>query len=517
MRSTRWEAMRACVPGANASYTYDSSGPVPSHEVVTYGGTLSRGIDFLGAGDTLGVIALFSEVIGATNPVLQFKDGENNLGGAVTATTHPSFVYTNTVATGDTGNTDDPVDFGDPASGSGVVREALGNGYVYKTTQSVPFLTIAAYAKQSANATFKARYHTSKPTTSNMATVGTELWSGNNRGSVHSFAVDETKVLTNAAAGTYFWFYPSTSSSMTDRTIAVYGSSVPGLMEYNNGNHSHQVLAGPSKPITFGAVPNSFEGVVQESLGSGYVYKVTEPFHFLQVFTGARFNGGSALRARWATSKPTTDNMKTFGTQAFDVNSWRVEVPCGGNTCHFYDANGVVVLTNVAVGTYFWFYPTGTDRWTSQRVFELTGIRNYGDNIYAAARTVGSTENVDEGDLSYEYANAALVTDALGNPMAATAAAVADTVIDTTAPKVSSVSYSGSTLVVTMDDAVYSATKPDTTNFTLTRSGGGAPTVSSVTGFADLGGGRCRHIRADAQCRRGSRRHACLHAERDGC
>ena len=78
------------------------------------------------------------------------------------------------------------------------------------------------------------------------------------------------------------------------------------------------------------------------------------------------------------------------------------------------------------------------------------------------------------------------VTDVAGNALATQAVtAIGSTVIDTTAPTISSISNSGTTLTITMSEGVYAATTPDTTDFSFSS---GTQTVSSISGLASAAG-----------------------------
>ena len=96
---------------------------------------------------------------------------------------------------------------------------------------------------------------------------------------------------------------------------------------------------------------------------------------------------------------------------------------------------------------------------------------------------ITATALTEDGAVSY-YAKHA---DAGGNTSACSTATVSYT-YDGTAPTVSSVSADGATVTVTMGENIYATTMPDGANFTITRSGGNAPTVSTVAGIPSASG-----------------------------
>ena len=111
--------------------------------------------------------------------------------------------------------------------------------------------------------------------------------------------------------------------------------------------------------------------------------------------------------------------------------------------------------------------------------YELEGLRSF-----AGVYTVASGDTVAQGDLKYDITNESLVTDEAGNAIAAVAAtAIANTAIDTTAPTISSaVSNGAGKVVITLSENVWASTAPTAADFSIT--GGGAPTITSVTGVA---------------------------------
>ena len=107
-----------------------------------------------------------------------------------------------------------------------------------------------------------------------------------------------------------------------------------------------------------------------------------------------------------------------------------------------------------------------------------------------------TTESTDVYTCKYEVATTdagglfkakvSAFKDTAGNSGTAQSYNATGVTADGTAPTVSSVSASGTTLTVTMSEKVYAATAPDNGDFVIT--GGGAPTVSNITGLATAAG-----------------------------
>ena len=112
---------------------------------------------------------------------------------------------------------------------------------------------------------------------------------------------------------------------------------------------------------------------------------------------------------------------------------------------------------------------------------------------------ITKTDTTDaSGDWSVSLTSAevkaldASAPDADGEELTVTASAdsavsgVRTVTYDPTAPTVSSMAVSGTTITVTMDEGVYAATTPDTGDFVIT--GGGAPSVSTIGGLPTTAG-----------------------------
>ena len=121
----------------------------------------------------------------------------------------------------DTGGASDPFDFGTPTD-SRIAREALGSGYVYKTTKPLHILVLNPKGNYTAlNKSFKARWAATAPTTPTLNTHGTELFSVNSDG---VNAVNAYGILTSAPTDTYIWFYTTeTSMTLSSRDFNIYG------------------------------------------------------------------------------------------------------------------------------------------------------------------------------------------------------------------------------------------------------------------------------------------------------
>ena len=159
----------------------------------------------------------------------------------------------------------------------------------------------------------------------------------------------------------------------------------------------------------------------------------------------------ASYKARTAATKPTTTNLTTHGTELWSRP----------NTSNSQTISGAAILSDIPSGTYIWFYPTASNS-IRNRVLELRGVDAVSNNpIFTATHTVGASETVATGDLKYDITNEASVTDVAGNAVAAKAATtISNTAIDTTAPTISSVASSGTTLTVTMSEEVYATTTP---------------------------------------------------------
>ena len=421
------------VASAALDITVDTTVPVATYTTSTTGG-VSDGTDtILNANDTVSVTLSLSEEVGSTAPVVQYKNDATDLGSAITAVRDGTLAVSLSDATGDTGSTTDALDFGAPSSV--LTRETVtGGGYVYKVNAAHDSLYVAVSGDAGTGVALVGRSHSAKPTSgSQIHTIGTQLFSVGSHGA--NATVFGSKRLTNVAAGTYLWFYPSdvnASRTVTNREMTVVtGVSADRVTNFSSGTLSVYDSANSNDPIDFG--PVSAAGVAREGLGSGYVYKTTRAFRRLSVGTSGLFTYGSGSRlykARTAATKPTTTNLTTHGTELWSRP----------NTSNSQTISGAAILSDIPSGTYIWFYPTATNS-IRNRVLELRGVDAVSNNpIFTATHTVGASETVATGDLKYDITNEASVTDVAGNAVAAKAATtISNTAIDTTAPTISSV------------------------------------------------------------------------------
>ena len=293
------------------------------------GGSVSGSDVLLNAGDTMVLDMAFEEVVG-TAPTVQFKYGSGNtdLGSAITAAnTKSATVYYDAALTGsDTGKNDDPLDFGVPAAGSGIVREALGSGYIYRVTKAVDTLTVRATVTFNSGSALNARWATTAPTADTVdshgsGNTGGELWS-NGSGHPGNFA-EGGATLTSVAADTYFWVFPSAGADRTasNRTLFVAGGPTGGTIEsVSTGVQSASDSASTTDPIDFTDMSGA-DFIVRESLGTGYVYTTTKPLSVLSFAAYMNVNQGVALRVRHAATKPETTTVDNHGTLVLQADS----------------------------------------------------------------------------------------------------------------------------------------------------------------------------------------------------
>ena len=395
---------------------------IPGHE----GGSVSGSNVELNPGNKLLLKMLFDEAIDTSGsneaPKVQFKQGSSNTawGAEQTATDKSATAYYSTSLTaGDNASTSDPIDFGTPPTGSGITREALGSGYVYKVNSAVDELYVRGTANFNTGVAFRARRAPTKPATNNLGSHGTLMWDSSSNGQIGNFAGGGVKV-TSIPANTYLWFYPSAPKTAGARTLFIAGgpagmdaTSLGGITQ-SAGN-----TGGLSDPIDFDLSVGDSDYFTTESLGNsgGIVYKTTSHLSHLTITARGKFGTSTTLVGRWSTTKPTTTNMdeNAGGTQMFSATSGVGNVIYGNHT-----------LTDVAEGTYFWFYPSANNRTLSYRSLILTGVLGTADTpLYVASLTTSSSEaEVAAGSLKYDVTNETSVKDAAGNNLAAKAATV---------------------------------------------------------------------------------------------
>ena len=113
-----------------------------------------------------------------------------------------------------------PIDFGafsNPSGAVAVTRESLSSGYVYKFSKAVDELWIRASGTITGGGTVVAHWHTAKPTTAQVATLGTQIFSVNTESDDHTFWQDGW--VTNLPANAYVWFYTTESETLTKRRL----------------------------------------------------------------------------------------------------------------------------------------------------------------------------------------------------------------------------------------------------------------------------------------------------------
>ena len=137
-----------------------------------------------------------------------------------------------------------------------------------------------------------------------------------------------------------------TATAVTDPAKVVYSNTLSA--GDSGGTHD---------PFDFGE-PSSESGIVRETHGTGYVYKTTKAFDSLYIAAGGNFNGGAAFRARTHSSRPIASTFRTAGTEM-----WNADSHGASNTAY-----GGELLTNVASGTYFWMYASGTRTMTNRDI-----------------------------------------------------------------------------------------------------------------------------------------------------
>ena len=445
----------------------DTTAPAATYTTTTTGGTTSGSTTYLNENDTVSVRIAFPESIASTAPTVQYKNNTTNLGSAITSARDGTLAVALSNSAGDSAGTADALDFGAPSSV--LTREAVSNGgFVYKVTAAQSSLYIGVSGDATTGVGLKGKWSATKPTSSQISdsTFGTEFISVGSRGADATLYAG--KQFSNVTAGTYFWFYPTAIRTVTNREMTVItGISSGRVTDFASGTLAAADAAGTDDPIDFGAV--SAAGVTREVLDSGYVYKTTKAYRRLSIGTDVTLSAGGAYAARQATSKPTTANLSTHGTQLWSRAALANSAISGG-----------AVLKDVPAGTYFWVYPSVSANATN-RTLELRGTDAIVNNpIFTATHTVGSSDTVAVGNLKYDITNETSVTDVAGNTLAAKAATtIANTAIDTTVPTISSAHYNGTTITLTMSESVAVSGTKTGGDFTIT--GGGAPTVSSYT------------------------------------
>ena len=108
----------------------------------------------------------------------------------------------------------------------------LGSGYVYKTTRAYRRLYVGTNATYSVTGSAVARTAPTAPTTTNLTTHGTQMWSATIP--YNSSPVSGGAVLSDVPADSYIWFYPTTNSTnVTNRLLELRGTdATAGISSY---------------------------------------------------------------------------------------------------------------------------------------------------------------------------------------------------------------------------------------------------------------------------------------------
>ncbi len=274
------------------------------------------------------------------------------------------------LTTSETASNSDPIDFGtfsNPSGAVGVARETLGDGYVYRFTKAVDVLWIRASGTITDSGTVVAHWHTSKPTTAQVSTVGTQIFSVNtsvNNKSEHTFWQDGW--VTNLPANGYVWFYTTELETLTKRRLQLdFTDNTAQPPQVNDsGTRRTSETVGVSNnvvdPIDFGAfaTPSGGVAVTRESVSNkaGY-YKIVAATERLWIRVSGKFSGSPVkVIACWLTSKPTNPLQDCSDFQhpervLFTVKSQFVD---GRAT---FDAS--VWVYNLPANSYIWFYTEG--------------------------------------------------------------------------------------------------------------------------------------------------------------
>ena len=140
--------------------------------------------------------------------------------------------------------TADPIDFGtfsSPSGGVAVARESIGtNAGVYKFSKAVDQLWVRASGTITGGGTVVARWHTSKPSAANLATVGTQIFSAATE-SDNTFWQDGWVV--DLPANAYVWLHTNATETLTKRRV---------LFDFTeNSTSGSMVLSGLRNGVTY--------------------------------------------------------------------------------------------------------------------------------------------------------------------------------------------------------------------------------------------------------------------------
>ena len=161
---------------------------------------------------------------------------------------------------------------------------------------------------------------------------------------------------------------PGNGSAVSDYDLRYRASGTSTWYTYRDRSHdsgrlTDSKVVSNTVPIDFGtfSTPSGAVGVARESLGSGYVYKFSKAVDELWIRASGTITGGGTVVAHWHTSKPTTAQVATLGTQIFSVNT-----SVNAESEHTFWQDGWVV--NLPANGYIWFYTTESKTLTKRRL-----------------------------------------------------------------------------------------------------------------------------------------------------
>ena len=515
--------------------TVDTTAPTYSSASVSYTGSKTVGSNtYLNTSDTIAVILNFSEVLGATQSTVQFKNDSTNLGSAVTATagsSQDSGVSDAVFAT----DTNSGMSFSPVVSP--IVREQLGGSkYVYKITQAAPKVRLRVTADGNVSWSVQGRTASSKPGVNDLATAGTAMVTRSSSGSNNTVSIDYT--MTDVVSGTYFWFRPTENGityenarlrvdipSVATYTVASSDNVAAGNLKYDVTNESSLTdVAG-----------NTLSGTIAEATISNTILDTTVP-----TISSARYSGSTIIltmsESVAVSGTKTGGDFTVTGGGAPTVSSYTISgstitltlnaaITGGGSVTLAYAKNATaanriadtagnelaavssqsvlnkrVSISAVSTDDYIntsedenalTISGTSTNLTTGTTV--TVAVDGSGTDISGKTGTTNSSGNWSVSLTSDEVkALDASSPDADGEDITITASAPDATsgtrtvTYDPTVPTISTIRALGTTLTVTMAESVYAATVPDTGDFVIT--GGGAPTISNITGLPTTAG-----------------------------
>ena len=231
------------------------------------------------------------------------------------------------LTTSEASGTADPIDFGSFAASSigvNVTHESIGtNAGLYKFSKAVDQLWIRASGTITGGGTVVARWHTSKPTAANLATVGTQIFSATTE-SDNTFWQDGWVV--DLPANAYVWFYTMEAETFTNRRLMLdFTDNSTSMALPDSLISARQTDSDPSNwdaddPIDFGTFTGTLGGVrvtrEQVDANSKYgLYKLDGDVERLWIRVSGKARAGTAVHARWHSAKPS--DLDADGTEIF--------------------------------------------------------------------------------------------------------------------------------------------------------------------------------------------------------